>query len=205
MIRCVLEDFLVLGRGRGCDFSAQIVGGSSLSGSVVACLLLSLCHQGLENGAVEDGCAASSRKLEPEDEDGLEGIVEGEVVEDDADGKRLDKVEEAKDDPVGEPLDVVVRAGALDGLEAQVGREGPADKVRGGRGKGVDEDEEGAEDGAAEGQGCLGDLGARLDVLEQRVARQLLVKLGIVVLCLVGSLDVDGVVGDALLLGGHGG
>lgn len=53
---------------------------------------------------------ASDRELEPEDEDGLEREVPGKVVEDDAEGEGLEEVEEAEDDPVGQPLDVVIVA-----------------------------------------------------------------------------------------------
>jgi len=115
----------------------------------------------------------SSGELEPENENGLESIVEGEVVEDHADGKRLDEVEETKDDPIRQPLDIVFVARRLECAEAKVGGKSPADEVRGGAGEGVDEDEEGAEDGASEDQYSLGDLHAGLDVIEHRVARQL--------------------------------
>ena len=50
------------------------------------------------------------RELEPEDEDGLEDEVPWDVVEDEAEGEGLEEVEEAKDDPVGQPLDVVIVA-----------------------------------------------------------------------------------------------
>jgi len=116
---------------------------------------------------------ACSGELEPENENGLEGIVEGEVVEDHADGKRLDEVEKAKDDPIGQPLDVVILTRGLKGAEAEVSGKSPADEVGGGCSEGVDEDEEGAEDGAAKDEGGLGDLDAGLDVVEYREARQL--------------------------------
>jgi hypothetical protein len=116
---------------------------------------------------------ASSGELEPENENGLEGIVEGEVVEDHADGKGLDEIEEAKDDPVRQPLDVITLFRGLEGAEAKVGGKSPADEVGGGRGEGVDKDEEGAEDGATEDEGRLGDLRAGLDVDKDRVAREL--------------------------------
>lgn len=119
------------------------------------------------------GTHACSGELEPEDENGLEGVVEGEVVEKDAEGKRLDKIEEAKDDPIRQPLDIVFVPRGLERTEAEVGRESPTNEVRGGRGEGVDEDEEGAEEGAPEDQRRLRDLHAGLDVIENRVAREL--------------------------------
>jgi len=200
--------FLVLGRcgcGCGLDFGTKIVSGrSGLRGSVFVCLLVvRVSEEGAQDTVVEGASAASGRELEPENEDGLEGIVEGEIVEDDADGKRLDKVEKAEDHPVRQPLDVVLMPGRLECAEAEVGWESPADEVRRGRSEGVDEDEEGAEDSTAEGQHRLGDLHAGLDVVEDWVARELFVELGVVVLGLVGGLDVHRVAGDRL--GGHDG
>lgn len=116
---------------------------------------------------------AGSGELEPEDENGLEGVVEGEIVEEDAEGKRLDKVEEAKDDPIRQPLNVIIMPRGLDGAEAEVGGKSPADEVGGGCSEGVDEDEEGAEDGAGDDQSGLGDLRAGLNIVEHRVAREL--------------------------------
>lgn len=57
------------------------------------------------------------RELEPDNESRLEGEVPGDVVEDDAEGEGFHEVEEAEHDPVGEPLDIIVRRGRLDGLE----------------------------------------------------------------------------------------
>ena len=53
--------------------------------------------------------------MEPEDEESLEGKVPGEVIKDDAEGEALDEVEEAKDNPVSEPLDVIAVSGRLKG------------------------------------------------------------------------------------------
>lgn len=52
-----------------------------------------------------------SWQLEPEDEDGLEREVPGKIVKDNAQCKALEKVEEAKYNPVCEPLDVIVGRG----------------------------------------------------------------------------------------------
>lgn len=124
-------------------------------------------------GRKSSGTHASSRELEPEDENGLESVVEGEVVKEDAEGKRLDEIEETKNNPVRQPLDIIFVAGRLECAEAEVGRESPANEVRGGGGEGVDEDKEGAEDGGTEDQHRLGDLHAGLDVIEHRVACEL--------------------------------
>ena len=53
---------------------------------------------------------------EPEVADALEGKVPGDAVEDNVEGDRLDKVEEAEEDPVGEPLHVVLVSRGLNCL-----------------------------------------------------------------------------------------
>ena len=68
-------------------------------------------------------------ELEPEDEEGLEGEVPWKVIEDDTESERLDKVEEAKDDPVSQPLNIILRSGCLESLEGQVGGESPTEEV----------------------------------------------------------------------------
>jgi len=60
---------------------------------------------------------AEDRKLEPKNEEGLEGEVPGEVVKDDTECKAFKEIEEAEDDPIGEPLYVVLRASRLECLE----------------------------------------------------------------------------------------
>jgi len=73
--------------------------------------------------------AAESRKLEPEDENGLERKVPGQVVEDDTEGDTLEEVEETKDSPVSQPLDVILGLGALNGPEGEIGGESPSDEI----------------------------------------------------------------------------
>jgi hypothetical protein len=51
---------------------------------------------------------AEKRELEPEDEDSLECVIPGDVVEDNAGGKAFQKVEETKHNPVCQPLDVIL-------------------------------------------------------------------------------------------------
>jgi hypothetical protein len=75
---------------------AERVGGSGASGDVGG-------NDGAEDGLVEGAGAAGGRELEPENKGGLEDVVEGEVVENHAESKGLEEVEEAKDGPVGEP------------------------------------------------------------------------------------------------------
>ena len=116
---------------------------------------------------------ASDRELEPEDEDGLERKVPGEVVEDDAEGEGLEEVEEAEDDPVGEPLDVIGMARRLEGLDGEEGGEGPADEVGDGRREGVDAVEDGEEKDGTEESVALGHLSALLERVQSRVLGEL--------------------------------
>ena len=46
--------------------------------------------------------------MEPDDKEGLEGEVPRDIIEDDTEGERFKEVEKAKDDPVGEPLYVIM-------------------------------------------------------------------------------------------------
>lgn len=65
---------------------------------------------------------------EPDDGKGLDGVVPGNVVEDDA-GEGLEEGEHAENDPVGEPLDVILGLGALESLEREVGGDEETDEV----------------------------------------------------------------------------
>ena len=51
----------------------------------------------------DDNTYAEGRELEPDDENGLEGEIPGEVVQHCAKGETLHKVEETKDDPISQP------------------------------------------------------------------------------------------------------
>jgi hypothetical protein len=75
------------------------------------------------------GTYTESRELEPQDEHGLESVVPGEVVEENADSEALEEVEETEDNPVGEPLDVISVAGRFEGLDRKVRRQNPTEKV----------------------------------------------------------------------------
>ena len=72
---------------------------------------------------------AEGWELEPDNKEGLEGKVPGDVVEDDTEGEGFEKVEEAKDHPVGEPLDIIMGRGRFDGLEGEVSGQPPTHEV----------------------------------------------------------------------------
>ena len=119
------------------------------------------------------GTNLGGRELEPEDEDGLECVIEGDVVEDDGEGKGLEEVEEAKSDPVGEPLDVILVSGRLDGLEGEVGGESPADEIGDGGSEGVYEHKQNEQEGRANDAIALGDLCPLLELVQDGVSREL--------------------------------
>ena len=75
------------------------------------------------------GTYPECRELQPQDEDGLEGEIPREVIQHDSESEAFEEVEETKDDPVSQPLDVILSAGAFESLEGQVRGEGPADKI----------------------------------------------------------------------------
>lgn len=113
------------------------------------------------------------RELQPQDEASLDRKVPWDVVEHKTEGEALEEVEEAKDDPVGEPLDVIVVAGGFYSLDGEVGGQEPAEEV-GDRGReGVDRVEEEDEGDAAEEGIALWDLRALLKGVESRVLCEL--------------------------------
>jgi len=65
----------------------------------------------LQEVEVDGLSATEGRELEPDDQDRLEGKVPRDVVEEHAKGEAFQKVEEAKDNPVGEPLNIVMGRG----------------------------------------------------------------------------------------------
>ena len=69
------------------------------------------------------------RELEPNDEGRLEGEVPWDIVKDEPEGEGFHKVEEAENDPVGEPLNVVMRGGRFNSLEGEVGGEAPSNEI----------------------------------------------------------------------------
>ena len=113
------------------------------------------------------------RELEPEDEDSLEGEIPGEVVENDAEREAFNEVEEPEDDPVGQPLDIILDARRLESLEGEVGGESPADEVAHWRSKRVDEKEQTEKDDSANGGVGFGNLSALLKGVHDWIFREL--------------------------------
>lgn len=60
---------------------------------------------------------SESRELEPDDENSLEGEIPREVVQDYTKCKALGEVEEAKDNPICKPLNIILVSGGLERLK----------------------------------------------------------------------------------------
>jgi len=156
-----------------------------------------------EEGVVGNLSTPRHRELQPEDEEGLDNVVPGKVVEDDTEGEALEESEEPEDNPVGEPLDVILRAGCFKGLERQVSGKGPAHEVGHGACKGVEHVEEGYEGDTAENSISFWDLGALLESVEDGIFRELFVELIDIIAGLILGLDVNWVLLNFLSCG-HG-
>lgn len=111
--------------------------------------------------------------MEPNNEDGLEHEIPGEVVENDAKSKALEEVEETEHDPIRKPLDVILGSRRLDSLERQVGRESPTHEVGYGCCERVDEMEESEEGESSQDGVRLGDLRALFKGVKDGVFREL--------------------------------
>lgn len=83
---------------------------------------------GADDLAVHHLGALGLGQHEPHNGERLDSVVPGNVVEDDA-REGLEEGEHAEDDPVGEPLDVILGLGALERLEREVGGDEEADEV----------------------------------------------------------------------------
>ena len=108
---------------------------------------------------------------QPQEKDKLEGVVEGEPV-DDAD-QALDDGEEGEDDPVRKPLRVIVLGGAEERLEGVVAGDDEAGDVGQELAAQVEDDEEEVERGQADDTVRLGDAGLLLEVDESGVPGEL--------------------------------
>ena len=99
---------------------------------------------GKESGADDPGVdglgTLGLRKHQPDNGERLDGVVPRNVVEDDA-GEGLKEGEHAEDDPVGEPLDVILGLRGLECLEREVGGNEEADEVGQEASGNVEEDE----------------------------------------------------------------
>lgn len=101
VIRVVKDGRVVVATNSSSHLGAKSVGGSRAGRNVWG-------NEGTEDRLVDSTGATSGWKLEPKYKGGLEDVVEGEVVKDDAEGKRLEERKETKDTPVGKPVKVLI-------------------------------------------------------------------------------------------------
>jgi len=129
----------------------------------------------VEEGVEDDLGTASLGKGHPQDEDELEGVVEGEPV--DGVDSALENGQEGVGDPVGQPVGVIGLALGEQSLERVVAGDEEASKVDEELAGNVEEDEEEVESTETEDDVDLGDGALLLQVVEGRVFGQLLVEL----------------------------
>jgi len=146
--------------------------------------------------AVSNLSTSEGRELEPENEEGLEGIIPGKVVEDNTEAKRLDKGEGAENDPVSQPLNIIIARGRLEGLERQEGGECPTEKVRNGSSERVESVEKEKKGDGADDHVRFGNLSPLFQILQHWVLVELFIELANVVAGLPLGLNIDGVVLD---------
>ena len=77
----------------------------------------------------DQGDCGKLERLTPDGEQSLEDKPHWDPVEDGTETHGFTEVETSKDDPVGEPLLVIVGTWALDSLDREVGWESPSDEV----------------------------------------------------------------------------
>jgi len=90
-----------------------VAGGLSVGGLGLGdndALLVDGLEERPDDGTIGDLSTSESGKLEPEDEKGLEGEVPREVVKKNSEGQGFEEVEETEDDPVSQPLNVILGA-----------------------------------------------------------------------------------------------
>lgn len=116
------------------------------------------------------------RKRHPQNEDELEDVVEGEPVGG-VDGT-LNDCQQGINNPVRQPLSIICLARGEQGIERVVARNQETGKVDEELASNVEENQEGVDSDQAEDDIDLRNGGLALQIVEDRVLRELLVKLG---------------------------
>jgi len=109
----------------------------------------------LEQGAEDDGGTTGLRQSHPDEEDKLEGVVEGEPV--DGVDSTLEDGQEGESDPISDPLDIVRRLNCKQSLDGIVGGNDEANGVDEESSGNVEEDQEEVESSHSEDGIRLGD------------------------------------------------
>jgi hypothetical protein len=137
----------------------------------------------LNEGSEDDLGTASDWEGHPEDQDKLEYIVEWEPV--DSIDQALKNGEEGINDPVCQPLSVIDLASTEERIQRIVSWDYETGKVDQEFTPNVKEDEEEVEPDESEEDIDLGNAGLFLEVVEDRIFRELLVELRDLVLSLI--------------------
>jgi len=140
-------------------------------------VLVDIGEHGFQDRQVDDLCAAESGELEPDDEDCLESKIPWEVIKHQTECNAFREVEEAKDDPVCKPLDVILVSGGLDRLERKVCWNRPSNEGRHRASEGVHEVEKKEEEKTAKDGIGFRNLGALFKRIQNWIFRELLVEL----------------------------
>jgi len=146
----------------------DLIGFSGSIGGTLG-LLSGVGHDWAQDAEIEGASTASLRELEPENEEGLEGIVEWKIIKDHSQSDRFSEVEETEDNPVCEPLDIIFVTRAFDGLEGEISGKSPSNEVGNWSSECVDEDEKGENKDASEDEEGFGDLSASFEIVKDWV------------------------------------
>jgi len=130
---------------------------------------------GLEEGAEYNLSAIGLGQCHPENEDKLEGIVEGEPVH--GADRALKDVQEGIDNPIRQPLGIVNAAAGEQSIQGVVCRDDEANGVHKELGSNVEENEEEVQCAKSEDNVDLGYVGVGLKIIEKFVFPELLIKL----------------------------
>jgi len=132
---------------------------------------------------------ADAGELEPDDEGRFESEIPRDIVENKAEGEAFEEIEKAEDNPVSEPLDVIMGRRRFDGFEREVGGKTPTHEVGYGSGEGIESVEYDDEEKTSQNCVHFGNLGALFKIVQDRVLCELFVKLVDVVACFVLGLN----------------
>ena len=114
--------------------------------------------------------------MEPDDEDGLEGEVPREVVQNHPEHEALSEIKQAKDDPICEPLDIILVSGALEGFEREECGKSPANEVGYGASEGVDKVEKSEEEETTKSEISFRHLCPLFKLVQDGIFRELVVR-----------------------------
>jgi len=155
---------------------AEVRGGRAGLGKITG-------EDGLEEGAEDDLGTTSLGKGHPEDEDKLEGVVEGEPVN--SVDRALKNSQKGISNPVRQPLRVIDLGCTEQGIQGIVGWEDEASSIDEELPSNVEEDQEEVEGAQAKDHVDLRDGSLLLKIVESRILGQLFIELRDLVGCAI--------------------